>query len=385
MDKITRSYRYSWAGTGVVFAILGARILLIVLCICTMGDGLSAYAYSRIKDIVFFEGVRDNMLVGYGLVVGLDGTGDNLRNAGFTGTGLVDYLKRLGVNTQGAADFKTRNIAAVIVTATLPPFASPGYRISVNVSTLGDAHSLKGGTLLASQLFAPNGQVYALAQGPVSLGVLADQGAAMPVAVGRQKAVLTSGYVMGGGIVERSTDFDLNALEDVRISLRNADITTARAIAIAINAEMRSEVAIAENPGTVRLLVPARYKNNVVGLLADIESIPVEADSVAKVVIDEATGTVVFGENVRLNTVAIAQAHLVVKIDDTEESELFPQTQPHVQMSAPGTRLGILKETASLGDLVQGLNTLGVKPADLIAILKTVQQAGALQASIETR
>lgn len=252
---------------------------------------LNSIAGSRIKDIVDFEGVRDNVLVGYGLVSGLDGTGDNLQNSSFTQKGLVDLLEKLGINTRGE-NIKTKNVAAVMVTATLPGFSRSGSRISVNLSTLGDAKSLKGGTLLATPLMGIDGNIYAVAQGQVSIGRLSDT---------RQdnfKPILTSGYVINGALIEKEVHFKLNSLSNLNIALKNPDITTARSIANAINSYTSGSIAKAQDPGTA-------FK--------------------------------------------------------------------------------ILEHAASLTDLVHGLNSLGVKPNDLITILKSIQQAGALQAVIEVR
>ncbi len=338
-----------------------------------------AAADSRLKDIVFFEGVRDNVLVGYGLVVGLNGSGDNLRNSGFTENGLVDYLKRLGVSTKGA-NFNTKNVAAVMVTSNLPAFARPGSRISINVSALGDAKSLKGGTLLATPLLAADGQVYGVAQGVVSIGSLADPEGS------KIKPIPTTGYISNGAIVEASVNFNMNSLSEVHLSLKNGDITTSRAIATAVNSAMREEIAYAIDPGTVKVKVPYRYSSNVTGLLADIEGLTISPDSVAKIVIDEATGTIVIGDNVKISPIAIAQGNLVINVSNEEKFDFLIGANPKEPIpSIPGTKLAVLEENATLKDLVQGLNALGVKTPDLIAILKTINQAGALQASIEVR
>ncbi len=335
-------------------------------------------AYVRIKDIVYFEGVRENMLVGYGLVVGLNGTGDNLKNSGFTQNSLINHLNRMGVTTTNMPNLNTRNVAAVMVTANLPPFAHPGNMISVQVSAMGDAKSLKGGSLLATPLVGADGEVYAIGQGQVSIGTPAtfDQT--------KSKPTPTSGYISNGGIVEKSVGFDLNSLNEIRLALKNPDITTARAVATAINAQLRDDFARAQDPGTVIMNIPLQYKTNVVDLLAEMESLSIDPDTVAKVVIDEATGTVVIGENVKINNVAVAQGGLILKVSDKEKLQLFLGDE-QADQSIPGTKMASLESNATLSDLVQGLNTLGVQPKDLIAILKTIQQAGALQAVIEVR
>ena len=293
---------------------------------------------------------------------------------------LINLLEKLGVNTRGE-NIKTKNVAAVMVTATLPAFSRSGSRISVNLSTLGDAKSLKGGTLLATPLMGLDGMIYAVAQGQVSIGKLSDT---------RQenfKSILTSGYIMNGALVEKEIHFKLNSLSSINIALKNPDITTARIIANAINSRIGDSIAKAQDPGTISLEVPAKYQDNVIELLADIENITVTPHTVAKIVIDEATGTVVVNKNVQISKVAIAQKNLIVKVTALDESgmekRLFPQDETKVQN--PGTAFKILEPTANLTDLVQGLNSLGVKPQDLIVILKSIQQAGALQAVIEVR
>jgi flagellar P-ring protein precursor FlgI len=336
---------------------------------------------SRIKDIVNFEGIRDNVLVGYGLVTGLDGTGDNLKNSAFTQKGLVNLLEKLGINTRGDA-IKTKNIAAVMVTANLPGFSRAGNKISINLSTLGDAKSLKGGTLLATPLMGIDGKIYAVAQGQVGIGKLTDT---------RQdnfKPILTSGYIINGASVEREIEFDLNSLTKISISLNNPDLTTARSIANAINSYLSDTLSIARDPGTVVLQIPEEYKDNVVGLLADIENITISPDTTAKIIIDEATGTVVIGQHVKISKVAIAQKNLIVKVSPLEEfeieSDIIPNSDKN-QPSQPGTAFKVLEPTANLADLVSGLNSLGVKTQDLISILKSIRDAGALQGEIEIR
>lgn len=352
--------------------------LAVILSFLTMAQTTDVSAYSRIKDIVYFEGVRENTLVGYGLVVGLNGTGDNLRNSGFTQNSLISHLNKMGVSTTNISNLNTRNVAAVMVTASLPPFAHPGNLMSVQVSTMGDAKSLKGGNLLATPLVGADGEVYGLAQGAVSIGTPAtlDQT--------RNKATPTSGYIQNGAIVEQSIGFDLNSLNEVKLSLKNPDITTARMVATAINSQLRDDFASAKDPGTVAIRVPLDYKNNVLGFLAEIEGLAVDPDTVAKIVIDEATGTVVIGENVKISSVAVAQGNLNLKVSDSDRLKSLLDPDEEIQ-ATPGSKLAVLEEEATLSDLVQGLNALGVQPQELIAILKTIQQSGALQATIEVK
>lgn len=348
-----------------------------------------AHAAARLKDIVDFEGVRENMLIGYGLVVGLNGTGDKLQNNAFTEQSLIAFLERQGVNTRGQS-LKSKNVAAVTITAVLPPFARNGSRIDVTVSTMGDATNLTGGTLLATPLYAADGEVYAVAQGAVSIGGFkAGSDAANGTA---SKGVPTSGFILSGAIVEKEIEFALNNLPELKLSLRNPDISTARHISETINAEIGPGVSAVTDPATVVLAVPEVYRNNATLLLAEIEKLPIETDQAARIVIDESSGTIVMGENVRINTVAVAQGNLVVRVE--EKPEPAPgeaagdeaAAQPAVIADAgPGKRMALLKHGATLRDLVAGLNALGVGPRDLITILQTIKAAGALQAEIQTR
>jgi flagellar P-ring protein precursor FlgI len=335
-------------------------------------------AESRIKDIVHFEGIRDNVLIGYGLVVGLNGTGDNLKNSGFTEKGLIDFLEKLGINTRGA-NLKTKNVAAVTVTASLPPFARSGSRISVDVSTIGDAKSLKGGLLLATPLLGADGEVYAVAQGPLSIGSKPgdDDGKS-------ETTSPTLGFVSGGAIIEREIDFDLSSMAKINLALKDPDITTARSVEVLINNTMRSKIARAKDPGTVELTIPAKYKGDTMALLGEIENITIYPDTVAKVVIDEATGTIVIGHNVTISSVAVAQGNLMVKIGENEAflQRITRSTPASTQKKERGSEIAVLPQATRLSDLVNGLNALGVKPKDLIAILKTIKQAGALHAEI---
>ncbi len=352
----------------------------------------SAHA-ARIKDVVAFEGIRENMLMGYGLVVGLNGTGDKLQNNAFTEQSLIGFLERQGVNTRGV-QLKSKNVAAVTVTAKLPPFARAGGGIDVSISALGDAKSLLGGTLLATSLYGPDGNVYAVAQGPVTIGGFEASGASGSAIT---KGVPTNGFISNGATVEREIDFRLNDMNNVRLSLRNPDVTTARNVMQAINQQVGAGVSRVDDPGTVTVMVPTAYKGDVVGLLADIETLPVETDQPARIVVDEATGTIVMGENVRISTVAVAQGNLIVKVEETPqvsqpnpfapegaETVVVPRSDVTVSEQS-GNKIAVLQEGATLKDLVGGLNALGVGPRDLITILQTIKAAGALQADIETR
>lgn len=354
--------------------------------------GSPAHA-ERIKDVVSIEGVRDNMVMGYGLVVGLNGTGDKLQNNAFTEQSMIGFLERQGVNTRGL-QLKSKNVAAVTVTAKLPGFARAGSTIDINISAMGDAKSLLGGTLLATSLQGPDGNVYAVAQGPITVGGFQAEGQS---GTNITKGVPTSGFISGGAIVEREIDFRMNDMSNVRLALRNPDITTAGNISRAINQQVGAGVAKVDDPGTVTVTVPAGYQGDVVALLGDIETLAVETDQPARIVVDEATGTIVMGENVRISTVAVAQGNLVVKVEETPqvsqpnpfapegaETVVVPRSDVTVDEEG-GNKMAVLEEGATLKDLVGGLNALGVGPRDLITILQTVKAAGALQADIETR
>jgi flagellar P-ring protein precursor FlgI len=350
---------------------------------------LQAYAFSRIKDLVDVEGVRDNMLIGYGLVVGLNGTGDSLRNAPFTQLSIETMLERMGVNTHGQ-QMQTKNTAAVMVTANLPPFSAQGSRIDVSVSALGDAKSLQGGTLLVTPLFGADGNIYALGQGSVAVGGFSASGAAASVTRG----VPTAGRISNGAIIERETGFVLANETSLRLTLRNPDLTTAVRIADAVNHYLGGAIATTNDPATVKLNVPASYPNGVVGLLNDVEQLKINPDEPAKVVIDEDSGVIVMGSDVRISTVAIAQGNLTIKVTETPEvsqpspfsktgeTKVVPRTQIQID-DGKNNKMAVLNEGVSLQKLVDGLNALGVGPRDIISILQAIKAAGALQADIQ--
>jgi flagellar P-ring protein FlgI len=361
----------------------------VVLSLLVLSFATPVWAQARLKDIVDIEGVRDNMLVGYGLVVGLNGTGDSLTNAPFTGKSLVGMLERLGVNTRGD-NMKTRNVAAVMVTATLPPFTAQGSRIDISVSTLGDAKSLQGGTLLVTPLLGADGEVYAVAQGAVGVGGFAAEGAGQSVT----KGVPTSGRIANGAIVEREIAFKLADLPQLRLSLKNPDFTTAQRIAAAINNKITEANAVALDSKTVRLDMPNGQREDIVNLMTRIEQLQVRPDQVAKVVIDDQSGVIVMGENVRINTVAIAQGNLTIRITETPQvSQPEPFSQGGTTAIVPRTaidvdqgdekKVAVLPSGISLNQLVEGLNALGIGPRDMITILQTIKAAGALQADLE--
>lgn len=347
----------------------------------------SVAAPARIKDIVDIEGIRENQLVGYGLVVGLDGTGDSLNNSPFTRQSLQSMLERLGVNTQGE-NVRTANVAAVMVTANLPPFAAQGSRMDVTVSALGDSDSLQGGTLLVTPLVGADGEVYAIAQGSVAINGFKAQGDAASVISG----VPTTGRISSGALIEREIGFELGSLHSLRLSLRNADLTTARRIAMVINDFIGVPTAVPEDPATVRLTLPNNFNGNIVDLLTDIEQLIVQTDQSAKIVIDENSGIIVMGKDVRVSSVAVAQSNLTVSIAENPEvsqpnpfsmgqTEVVPNTTLNVTQT--DTAMQLVPESVTLQQLVDGLNALGLSPRDLIAILQAIKATGALQAEIE--
>ena len=358
----------------------------IVLLVTGLVSG-TACARSRIKDIVAFEGVRDNQLVGYGIVVGLNGTGDALRNAPFTKQSLEAMLERLGVNTRDA-NLNTKNVAAVMVTAKLPPFAAAGAEIDATVSALGDAKSLLGGTLLVTPLMGADGKAYASAQGTVQTGSVSASGASGSSV---SKGVPTAGRIAAGAIVEAETGFQLASMSSLRMTLRNPDFTTAGRIADVINARFPG-AAIAENP-TIVAIHPVGGQD-MMSFLGQVENLTVEPDSPAKVVIDEVAGVIVMGDSVRLSTVAIQQGNLTITVRETSAvsqpnafseggtTAVVPRSDVSVD-EEKGKQFVTLKTGASLASLVAGLNALGVTPRDMISILQTIKTAGALQAEIE--
>lgn len=347
-------------------------------------------AGARIKDLTDVSGVRGNQLIGYGLVVGLNGTGDSLRANAFTERSLKSMLNRFGVGVTQER-LRSRNVAAVMVTAKLPPFARKGSRVDVKVSAMGDAESLRGGTLLQTPLKAGNGKVYVVAQGPVSPGGFQAEGQAASVVRG----VPTSGVVAGGGLVEREVDFTFNELKQVELALRDPDFTTATAIADAINAELDSRLARARDSGTIVAEVPSRYDDRVARFVSTLENIRIDPDQPARVVIDADTGTVVIGGNVTVEPVAVSQGNIEIRITETPRVSQPPPLSPGETVQAPETDIQVdergtkqiakIDGTANLQELVDGLNALGVGPRGLIPILRTIDTQGALNAELEVR
>lgn len=339
----------------------------------------------RLKDLVEFDGVRGNDLVGYGLVVGLNGTGDGLRNAPFTEEIMANLLERLGANVAGEA-FRPRNVAAVFVTAALPPFARAGGQIDVTVSAIGDATSLMGGTLVMTPLNGADGQIYAVAQGSILAGGVSAEGDAARVVQG----VPTAGVIPSGARVEREVAFDFAALQSLRLALRTPDFTTAARIESAINREMGRGTAVMLDAGTVSVDVgSARSPAHAV---AALEGLTVEPERRARVVVDQRSGTIVMGADVRISRVAVAQGNLTLRIEEAPmvvqpnpfaegETMVVPRSQASIERE-PGTGLAEVTGGTSLSEVVAGLNALGVAPQDMIDILKSINAAGALHAEL---
>jgi len=344
----------------------------------------------RIKDLVEFDGVRGNDLVGYGLVVGLNGTGDGIRNAPFTEEIMSNILERLGVNVTGE-QFRPKNVAAVFVTAELPPFSRAGSQIDVTVSAIGDAKSLLGGTLVMTPLNAADGQIYAVAQGTVIAGGASAEGDGAAVIQG----VPTSGVIPSGARVEREIDFDFGSLTSLRLALRSPDFTTAGRIEAAINNSYGLGVARMIDAGTVVLDIAATRAPSPAHALQRIEGITVQPQRKARVVVDQRSGTIVMGEDVRISRVAVSQGNLTLRIQEEPlvvqpnpfaagQSVVVPRTNATLQ-EEPGIGLAEIDEGASLSEVVSGLNALGVSPRDMIDILKSIKAAGALHAEFVVR
>ncbi|WP_407638179.1 flagellar basal body P-ring protein FlgI [Litoreibacter arenae] len=347
--------------------------------------GVVAASSVRLKDLVEFDGVRGNDLVGYGLVVGLNGTGDGLRNSPFTEEMMVNILERLGVNV-GGEQFRPKNIAAVLVTSSLPAFSRAGSKVDVTVSAIGDAKSLLGGTLIMTPLNAADGDVYVVAQGTVIAGGIAAEGDAARVVHG----VPTAGIVPSGGRVEREVEFEFADMTSIRLALRTPDFSTAEKIERAINAALNRRVALMLDGGTVELDIDATGLRSPAHVLSRIENIIVEPERRARVVVDQRSGTIVMDENVRISRVAVAQGNLTLTIEEGPmvvqpnpfsegETVVVPRTTAAIN-EEPGTGLAELAPGTTLKDVVSGLNALGVSPMDMIDILKSIKAAGALHA-----
>ena len=363
-----------------------ATLALLVLMVPT----LAAAQAIRLKDLVEFDGVRGNDLVGYGLVVGLNGTGDGIRNSPFTEDIMASILERLGVNVTGE-QFRPRNVAAVMVTAQLPPFARAGGRVDVTVSAIGDARSLLGGTLIMTPLNGADGQIYAVAQGSVIASGIEVQGQAAQIVQG----VPTTGVIPTGARVEREVDFDFNRLAQVRLALKAPDFTTAERIERVINGEFGRSVAAMVDAGTVVVDIASAGMRSPSHVLGRIENLGVSPQTRARVVVDHRTGTIVMGADVRISRVAVAQGNLTLRVEEEPlvvqpnpfaagETVVVPRTRVGID-EEPGTGLAELTGGTSLSEVVSGLNALGVSPREMIDILTSINAAGALHAELVVR
>ncbi len=359
---------------------------LLCVCMALCGSLTTAYAQVKVKDLVDIEGVRGNDLVGYGLVIGLDGSGDTIRNSPYTEEALSNLLERLGVNIQGS-DFRPNNVAAVIVTASLPPFARVGSRIDISVSSIGDAKNLAGGTLVMTPLNAADGQVYAVAQGSVLISGFKAEGPGASVTEG----VPTSATIPGGARIEKEIGFEFGKMRSIRLALRAPDFTTAGRIENIINTKFGRPLARMLDSGTVELDL-TNTQRSPASILASVENYALMPAQKAKVVIDQRSGTIVLGTNVKVSAVAIAKGSLSITIAEAPlvsqpnpfapgETIAVPRTSISVNDGQPGN-IALIKSNVTLPDLVAGLNALGVSPREMIDILKAMKTAGALHAEL---
>ena len=348
---------------------------------------------ARIKDIASVEGVRDNQLIGYGLVVGLDRTGDSVVGGQFTAQAIISMLNTMGVNLKiDPIQLLTRNTASVMVTAKLPPFARPGMTLDVQVSSLANAKSLKGGTLLMTPLKAPNQQVFAVAQGPISTSGF-EAGASGTSVIKNQQS---GGIIPSGAIVEKAIELKMDEWESFSLSLRNADFTTSLRVAEVIETHLGQGLARPVSSGQVKITVPEAFRGKVVQLIAAVEGLEVDVDVQAKVIVNERTGTIVMGEHVRLSSMAVSHGNLTIKIQTNfngsqpgspvignaaGETVVTPDVSADVD-EEPG-RVIQVDRSITLGDLVKALNSVGVTPRDLVAVLTAAKAAGALQADLQ--
>ena len=340
----------------------------------------------RIKDIASFNGARDNQLIGYGLVVGLNGSGDSDQSK-FSAQSMANVLERMGI-TVSRTDITMKNAAAVMVTAVLPPFAKQGSSIDVLVSSMGDSKSLAGGTLLLTPLKGGDGQIYAMAQG----GVLTNSFSYGGQGASSQKNHPTAGRIPGGALIERELSNVLTGRDTLRLNLHQPDFTTAVRMAEMINRKFQTQIASCNDPGSLILKVPEEYRGRIVEFAALLERLEIQPDNVAKVVLNERTGTIVMGENVKIDTVAVSHGNLTLYVKETPqvsqpsplsetgETKVVPRTS--VNINEGGGGLALVKEGANIGEVVRALNSLGVSPRDLIGIMQSIKAAGALQAEL---
>jgi flagellar P-ring protein precursor FlgI len=361
----------------------GLLLLAMLLCIA------APVKATRIKDLANIEGVRDNQLMGYGLVIGLNGTGDDIKKSVFTKQAIINIIKRMGMALPEEVfkQMKTNNVAAVMVTAQLPPFARPGSPIDIQVSSLGDASSLSGGTLLMTPLKGPDSNTYAVAQGPLAVGGISFGGKAAKA----QKNFTTSGRITGGAIVERAVNYALPSSGNILFQLRETDFTTSSRMADAINSHFGAGTAKSIDSRTVSAVKPVGFQGDMVTFISDLESIEVAPDGPAKIVVNERTGTIVMGQDVRISTVAVSHGNLnLVVSESTEVSQPNPlaagttveTTKTTLSAVEEEGNLVVLPMGVNLGEVARALNAIGATPRDLIAIFQAIKAAGALQGEL---
>ena len=361
-----------------------------VLCMLILQTADAA----RIKDIASVEGVRDNQLIGYGLVVGLDRTGDSVVGGQFTAQAIISMLNTMGIKLDvNPIQLLTKNTASVMVTATLPPFARPGMKLDVQVSSMANAKSLRGGTLLLTPLKAPNQEVFAVAQGPISTSGFEASRAGTSVSKNQQ----SGGIIPDGAIVEKAVDVKIEEWKAFSLALHQADFTTALRTADSINTHLGQGVAAPVNSGQIKVTIPQQYTGQIVQMIAAVEGLDVAVDVRAKVIVNERTGTIVMGEHVRLSNMAVSHGNLTIKIKTTYNvsqpqaagligssrgrTVVTQDVKPTIK-EEPG-RVIQVDESVTLGDLVKALNSVGVTPRDLVAVLTAAKAAGALLADLE--
>jgi len=364
------------------------NLLCIALVLTLSGVYCPTASGARLKDIASLKGVRTNQLIGYGLVVGLNGTGDG-NGTKFTVQTLVNMMERLGIHAL-PDQVKVANVAAVMVTADLPPFSRVGNKLDVLISSIGDAESLLGGTLLLTPLKGVDNKIYGLAQGPLLVGGFSASGDA---GGGVQKNHPTVARIPGGASIEREIPFEFNELNDLVITLHHPDFTTAVRLSKAINERLEGQLAIPADAGTVKINVPEAYKKNLVNLMASLEQVQIEPDIKAKIILDERTGTVVMGENVRISSVAIAHGNLSIQITErknvsqplpfSEGGQTVVTDDTLINVSEEDKKLVVMVQGTSLREVVKALNAIGVTPRDLIAVFQAIKASGALQAELE--
>ncbi len=350
------------------------RLLPYILIFLTCTSTVQA---ARLKDMAAVKGVRDNQLVGYGLVVGLDGTGDGSK-APFTSQAMVNMLENMGVHVN-PADLKVKNVAGVLVTAKLPAFAKTGQTIDVTLSSLGDASSLQGGTLVATSLKGLDGKIYAIAQGSVSIGGFAIKG--IPAGGGLQQNHVNVAKIPNGATVEREVPVSFTGKETITLSLNSPDFTTMSRMVDAINKELAGPYAKAKDGSSAIITVPNKFQKNEIALIATLENINVKQDEMARIIIDERTGTIVMGANIQITEVAVAHGNLNIKVSsqpywNKADDDIIKANQEEVNLI-------YLKEGVNLGEIVQAINAVGTTPRDLMAIFQAIKAAGALQADLQ--